>query len=167
MIGVDLDPQRRALVVGFAATHVLDPGECEPSGLRIRKCSGGNGVDIAIDVSGADRGLQGALATAGLGATVVAAGFYQGGAVHLRLGVEFHHNSAVAHRVDRRLGRTALRRCRSGTAGASWTPALRLLHRPRLGDRAPRPGLPVRPGTRRVPVPGPAPAGAVEVACSV
>jgi threonine dehydrogenase-like Zn-dependent dehydrogenase len=93
VIGVDLDPQRRALVVGFAATHVLDPGECEPSGLRIRKCSGGNGVDIAIDVSGADRGLQGALAAAGLGATVVAAGFYQGGAVHLRLGVEFHHNS--------------------------------------------------------------------------
>ena len=29
---------------------------------------------------------------AGLGATVVAAGFYQGGAANVRLGEEFHHN---------------------------------------------------------------------------
>ena len=49
-------------------------------------------MDVAIDVSGSDRGLQGALAAAGLGATVVAAGFYQGGAADLRLGEEFHHN---------------------------------------------------------------------------
>ena len=45
-----------------------------------------------MEVSGSDRGLQGALAAAGLGATVVAAGFYQGGAANLRLGEEFHHN---------------------------------------------------------------------------
>jgi threonine dehydrogenase-like Zn-dependent dehydrogenase len=49
-------------------------------------------VDVAIDVSGSDRGLQGALGAAGLGATVVAAGFYQGGASNLHLGEEFHHN---------------------------------------------------------------------------
>ena len=49
-------------------------------------------MDVAIDVSGSDRGLQGALAAAGLGANVVAAGFYQGGAGNLRLGEEFHHN---------------------------------------------------------------------------
>jgi threonine dehydrogenase-like Zn-dependent dehydrogenase len=32
------------------------------------------------------------LGAAGLGATAVAAGFYQGGAANVRLGEEFHHN---------------------------------------------------------------------------
>jgi hypothetical protein len=51
-----------------------------------------------LEASGGDvhpaggRGLQGALAAAGLGGTVVGAGFYQGGAANLRLGEEFHHN---------------------------------------------------------------------------
>ena len=71
---------------------MLDPGAEEPVGLQIRDRNEGRGVDVAIDVSGSDRGLQGALAAAGLGATVVAAGFYQGGAADLRLGEEFHHN---------------------------------------------------------------------------
>src|ERR687897_272603 len=61
-------------------------------GLQIREQNGGAGVDVAIEVSGTDRGLQGALEAAGLGATVVAAGFYQGGAANVRLGEEFHHN---------------------------------------------------------------------------
>jgi threonine dehydrogenase-like Zn-dependent dehydrogenase len=61
-------------------------------GLAVRELNEGHGVDVAIEVSGSDRGLQGALAAAGLGGTVVAAGFYQGGAGHLRLGEEFHHN---------------------------------------------------------------------------
>ena len=46
-------------------------------GLQIRDRNHGRGVDVAIDVSGSDRGLQGALSAAGLSATVVAAG-YQG-----------------------------------------------------------------------------------------
>jgi 2-desacetyl-2-hydroxyethyl bacteriochlorophyllide A dehydrogenase len=89
---VDPDPHRRELAAGFGATDVLDPGAEEPIGLQIRDRNDGRGVDVAIDVSGSDRGLQGALAAAGLGATVVAAGFYQGGAADLRLGEEFHHN---------------------------------------------------------------------------
>jgi 2-desacetyl-2-hydroxyethyl bacteriochlorophyllide A dehydrogenase len=90
VFGVDPDPHRRKLADGLGATHVLEPAD-EP-GLRIRDLNGGRGVDVAIDVSGSDRGLQGALSAAGLGATVVAAGFYQGGAGNLRLGEEFHHN---------------------------------------------------------------------------
>jgi 2-desacetyl-2-hydroxyethyl bacteriochlorophyllide A dehydrogenase len=88
---VDPDPRRRALAREFGATDVVDPGGA-PVGLQIRERNAGRGVDVAIDVSGSDRGLQGALAAAGLGATVVAAGFYQGGAANLRLGEEFHHN---------------------------------------------------------------------------
>ena len=89
---VDPDPARRALAVKFGATDVLDPSNGESIGLQIRERNHGRGVDVAIDVSGSDRGLQGALGAAGLGATVVAAGFYQGGASNLHLGEEFHHN---------------------------------------------------------------------------
>jgi 2-desacetyl-2-hydroxyethyl bacteriochlorophyllide A dehydrogenase len=92
VFGIDPDPHRRALATGFGASRVLDPGDEHPLGLRIRELNDGRGVDVAIEVSGSDRGLQGALAAAGLGGTVVAAGFYQGGAAHLRLGEEFHHN---------------------------------------------------------------------------
>jgi 2-desacetyl-2-hydroxyethyl bacteriochlorophyllide A dehydrogenase len=89
---VDPDPHRRELATKFGATDVLDSAADEPIGLQIRDRNHGRGVDVAIDVSGSDRGLQGALAAAGLGATVVAAGFYQGGAGNLHLGEEFHHN---------------------------------------------------------------------------
>jgi 2-desacetyl-2-hydroxyethyl bacteriochlorophyllide A dehydrogenase len=92
VIGVDPDGRRRDLAIKFGATHVLDPAAGRPVGLAIRDINDGNGVDVAIDVSGSDHGLQGALAAAGLGANVVAAGFYQGGAGNLRLGEEFHHN---------------------------------------------------------------------------
>ena len=92
VVGVDPDGRRRDLAVKFGATHVLDPAAERPVGLAIRDINDGNGMDVAIDVSGSDHGLQGALAAAGLGANVVAAGFYQGGAGNLRLGEEFHHN---------------------------------------------------------------------------
>jgi 2-desacetyl-2-hydroxyethyl bacteriochlorophyllide A dehydrogenase len=92
VFALDPDPARRKLAIGLGASHVLDPGEAVPVGLQIRELNGGAGVDVAIEVSGSDRGLQGALEAAGLGATVVAAGFYQGGAANVRLGEEFHHN---------------------------------------------------------------------------
>ena len=92
VFAVDPDPRRRALAVKFGATDVLDPTDPEPVGLQVRDRNRGHGVDVAIEASGTDRGLQGALGAAGLSATVVAAGFYQGGAVHVHLGEEFHHN---------------------------------------------------------------------------
>jgi 2-desacetyl-2-hydroxyethyl bacteriochlorophyllide A dehydrogenase len=92
VIGVDPDPRRRKLADGFGASDVLDPAADTPVGLRIRELNEKRGVDVAIDVSGSDRGLQDALSAAGLGGTVVAAGFYQGGAGNVRLGEEFHHN---------------------------------------------------------------------------
>jgi threonine dehydrogenase-like Zn-dependent dehydrogenase len=92
VFAVDPDPSRRRRAAALGATHVLDPAGEPPISLRIRELNGGAGVDVAIEVSGSDRALQDALASAGLGGTVVAAGFYQGGAAHLRLGEEFHHN---------------------------------------------------------------------------
>ncbi|HWC41383.1 MAG TPA: zinc-binding dehydrogenase [Actinomycetota bacterium] len=92
VFAVDPDPARRKLAAGLGASHVLDPDEEPQVGLQIREHNAGAGVDVAIEVSGSDKGLQGALEAAGLGATVVAAGFYQGGAANVRLGEEFHHN---------------------------------------------------------------------------
>ena len=92
VFALDPDPARRKLALGLGASHVLDPANGKTAGLQIRELNGGAGVDVAIEVSGSDRGLQGALQAAGLGATVVAAGFYQGGAANVRLGEEFHHN---------------------------------------------------------------------------
>lgn len=91
VLGIDPDPERRDLAVALGATAVLDPRE-DSLGLRIRELNAGRGVDVAIEVSGSYGALQGALSAAGLGGTVVGAGFYQGGATVLRLGEEFHHN---------------------------------------------------------------------------
>jgi 2-desacetyl-2-hydroxyethyl bacteriochlorophyllide A dehydrogenase len=92
VFAVDPDAARRKLAQRLGASHVLDPTEEPQVGLQIRDLNQGHGVDVAIEVSGSDRGLQGSLEAAGLGATVVAAGFYQGGAANVRLGEEFHHN---------------------------------------------------------------------------
>jgi 2-desacetyl-2-hydroxyethyl bacteriochlorophyllide A dehydrogenase len=92
VFAVDPDPQRRQLAARFGATQVLDPTGEVPTGLQVHELNMGHGVDVAIEVSGSDRALQDALASAGLGGTVVAAGFYQGGAANVRLGEEFHHN---------------------------------------------------------------------------
>jgi len=49
-------------------------------------------VDAAVETTGATAGLHAAIAACGLGGTVVAVGFYQGGSPELRLGEEWHHN---------------------------------------------------------------------------
>ena len=74
MFALDPDPARRKLAMGLGASHALDPANGKTAGLQIRELNGGAGVDVAVEVSGSDRGLQGALQAAGLGATVVAAG---------------------------------------------------------------------------------------------
>jgi threonine dehydrogenase-like Zn-dependent dehydrogenase len=61
------------------------------AGAAIRAWAHG-GVDSAIELSGDDRALHEAVRSVVVDGTVVASGFYQGGATHLRLGEEFHHN---------------------------------------------------------------------------
>ena len=93
VFAVDPDPRRRALAVEVRGHGRARPDRrTSPSACRSGTATDGRGVDVAIEVSGSDRGLQGALGAAGLSATVVAAGFYQGGAAHVHLGEEFHHN---------------------------------------------------------------------------
>ena len=94
VFALDPDPARRKLAADLGASHVLDPSEEPTVGLQIRELNHGHGVDVAIEVSGNDRGLQGALEAAGLGATVVAAGFYQGGAANLLVILQVEHHPA-------------------------------------------------------------------------
>jgi threonine dehydrogenase-like Zn-dependent dehydrogenase len=60
-------------------------------GAAVRAWSG-HGVDSAIELSGNDRALHEAVRSVVIDGTVAVSGFYQGGAAHLRLGEEFHHN---------------------------------------------------------------------------
>ena len=63
------------------------------AGREIKLAAGRGGVDTAIEFSGRYSALHDALRSARLAGTVVAAGFYTGGAGdELRLGEEWHHN---------------------------------------------------------------------------
>jgi len=84
---------RRELALELGADAAHDPLSAEPStGVVVKRALGGRGVDVAIETSGNHVGLHDAMACAHLGGTVVALGFYQGGAPGLRLGEEWHHN---------------------------------------------------------------------------
>jgi threonine dehydrogenase-like Zn-dependent dehydrogenase len=90
-----IDPvaDRRELALELGAHAAYDPRTADPStGVVLKRALGGRGVDAAIDTSGNDAGLHDALACTHLGGTVVAVGFYQGGAARLRLGEEWTHN---------------------------------------------------------------------------
>jgi threonine dehydrogenase-like Zn-dependent dehydrogenase len=90
---IDLDAPRRELALELGADDALDPrSEPDGTGVALKRRAGGRGADVVIETSGADAGLQDAIACAGLGGKVVAVGFYQGGAPALRLGEEWHHN---------------------------------------------------------------------------
>ena len=90
--GVDPIAGRRELAGRLGADAVLDPAAADV-GSEIKVGAGRGGVDAAIEFSGRYSALHAALRSARLAGTVVAAGFYTGGAGdELRLGEEWHHN---------------------------------------------------------------------------
>ncbi|MEJ3747209.1 zinc-binding alcohol dehydrogenase [Actinomycetes bacterium KLBMP 9797] len=110
----------RAKEYGALLTHDASAGS---AAAELRAVTGGRGADVAIEISGSYRALHEAIRSVGAGGRVVAAGFYQGDGIGLRLGEEFHHNrvelvssqisgvpAAVSGRWDQdRLNRTFLR----------------------------------------------------------
>jgi 2-desacetyl-2-hydroxyethyl bacteriochlorophyllide A dehydrogenase len=60
--------------------------------LAVRDLTQGRCADRVIELTGAYPALHQAIRVAGVGGTVIAAGFYQGPATALALGEEFHHN---------------------------------------------------------------------------
>jgi threonine dehydrogenase-like Zn-dependent dehydrogenase len=90
--GVDPIAGRRKLALELGADAVLDPS-ADDAGREIKVAAGRGGVDVAIEFSGRYAALHDAMRSARLAGTVVAAGFYTGGAGDdLRLGEEWHHN---------------------------------------------------------------------------
>jgi threonine dehydrogenase-like Zn-dependent dehydrogenase len=98
--------------------------------LAVREHTSGRGADRVIELTGAYSALHQAIRLAGVGGTVIAAGFYQGPATDLALGEEFHHNrvTLVASQIgglpaglqDRwsrdRLHQTFIQLCAAGRA---------------------------------------------------
>jgi 2-desacetyl-2-hydroxyethyl bacteriochlorophyllide A dehydrogenase len=91
VIAVDALPRRLDAAREMGAVEVVSASVDGGAAPVIRVWAPG-GADSAIELSGADRALHEATRSVVVDGTVVAAGFYQGGAEHLRLGEEFHHN---------------------------------------------------------------------------
>ena len=127
VVVADLVPSRRRLAVELGATAAFDPAS-EDVAEAVRAMTDDRGADVVIEMSGAYQALQESARTVGYSSRVVAAGFFQGEGVPLRLGEEFHHNrvaivgsqiSGVApqlrHRWDElRMSRTALQLAADG-----------------------------------------------------
>lgn len=81
---------RRRHAERWGATHTLAPSDS--LAMQLRELTAGRGTDSAIELSGNYGALHQATRAVGTDGTVVAAGFYQGTAMALGLGEEFHHN---------------------------------------------------------------------------
>lgn len=90
VLAIDTMPNRLELARSFGATPFV--AGTDDLALAIRAHTGGAGPDRVIELTGAYPALHQAIRVAGVGGTVVAAGFYQGPATALVLGEEFHHN---------------------------------------------------------------------------
>jgi len=127
VFAVDAQPRRLEAARAMGAVETSEAAVPGGAGAALRARSGG-GVDAAIELSGNDRALHEAVRSVVVDGIVVASGFYQGGAEHLRLGEEFHHNRvrivasqisgtpvALGPRWDqRRLVRTFMRQVEEG-----------------------------------------------------
>jgi len=91
VIVVDPLEIRRQAALRHGAEEALDPTELDV-GVEIKKMTGGRGVDVSIEASGNYAALHQAIRCTGFGGTVGALAFYQGEALGLRLGEEFHMN---------------------------------------------------------------------------
>ncbi|MEV0234237.1 zinc-binding alcohol dehydrogenase [Nonomuraea sp. NPDC050786] len=117
VLAADAIPDRLELARTFGAAEVIDVRAGSVAEYMRKRVEG---ADTVIELSGTHQGLHEAIRTVRKGGRVVAAGFYQGDGIGLRLGEEFHHNqvqlvssqiggvaSWLAHRWDvERLQRT-------------------------------------------------------------
>ena len=90
VLAVDTMPHRLKLAEQFGATSF--PAQQGDLALLMRERCAGHAPDRVIELTGAYPALHQAIRVAGVGGTVVAAGFYQGPATALDLGEEFHNN---------------------------------------------------------------------------
>ncbi len=91
VVAIDAVPGRLEKALEYGAEAVVDARE-GTAGSLLRQLTEGRGADVAIEISGSYPALHEAIRAVAVNGRVVAAGFYQGDGVGLRLGDEFHHN---------------------------------------------------------------------------
>jgi len=92
VFGVDPIAARREKALELGAIDLaLDPSDGDVA-VTIRGHTANRGADVSIEVSGVPVALHDAIRATAYSSRVVALGFFQGEAVGLRLGEEFHHN---------------------------------------------------------------------------
>lgn len=94
VVAADPIAARRDVAQATGADLVLDPTEAD-AGLAIRRATGNAGVDVAIETSGAARGLHHALRGLAFGGTVAVLAVYNEFRGGLDLGHEAHRNRPV------------------------------------------------------------------------
>jgi 2-desacetyl-2-hydroxyethyl bacteriochlorophyllide A dehydrogenase len=101
VVAVDVQPGRLEVATRLGAAAVVPALVDGGAGAAVRDVTEG-GADSAIELSGSSAALHEAVRSVVVEGTVVASGFYQGGADALRLGEEFHHNrvSIVASQIS-------------------------------------------------------------------
>jgi threonine dehydrogenase-like Zn-dependent dehydrogenase len=91
IIAIDKIPNRLELAKGLSADLVFNPQSCDV-GLSIKEATGGVGVDVAIEISGAYSALQQAIRCVHQEGLVVAASYYGDTISKIDLAREWHHN---------------------------------------------------------------------------
>ena len=91
IVAIDLLAARRERALTMGATIACDPAAGEV-GLAIKQATQAQGVDVAIETSGADRALHEAIRCLRQCGTVVGVGWGSGTGAGLFLGEEFHVN---------------------------------------------------------------------------
>jgi threonine dehydrogenase-like Zn-dependent dehydrogenase len=91
VVGVDLVPLRLRLAREIGIDHVIDGSEGSAAE-AIKAITKGRGADVCIEASGAAMALNEAIRACAYSSKVVTLGFFQGNAMGLFLGEEFHHN---------------------------------------------------------------------------
>ena len=91
VIAVDRVSKRLEVARGLGADELINPDHGDV-GTVIKELTGGKGVDVAIEISGSTRALHECIRCVHIAGLVVAGAYYQGDALGLRLGEEWHHN---------------------------------------------------------------------------
>ncbi len=91
VIAADVIPGRLSLARELGADAVINPVECD-AGIAIKEVTGGAGVDVAIELSGAYSALQHAIRCVHREGLVVTASFYGDTKGRVDLSREWHHN---------------------------------------------------------------------------
>jgi NADPH:quinone reductase-like Zn-dependent oxidoreductase len=130
---VDRLPER----LGIAASLGLEPVDASPGedvAVGLKRAHGANGIPVAWECTGSTRALHEAIRAVRRRGTVVAVGFYQGDAIGLVLGDEFHHNGIriVCGQIGNVHPGHSWRTLRSSTIGMALAGQLVLGGLPRL-----------------------------------